>query len=190
MFILGPTDNGNTTDLGSSSVDKRKTVDSQFDTSASHFSGNRAVSDNQASVLETTVVSGVMTNIEYTDIHRTRGGAPNRVENPVEDTTKDVDDPNDLRARKRFESLQRERSTLEYRKDLEYVSSSAENRPPEDTDAFIPELEIAVYETVISGVLTTVTGTIPLKRRSKLKGQYGDGQYDNMPNRGYESELS
>ena len=67
---------------------------------------------------------------------------------------------------------------MAFRKDLVYKDSSYENRPLEDTDAFEPDPTDADF--------------LAQKRRSKSKGHFGgEGQYDNMPNRGvHEGEIS
>ena len=140
--------------------------ESQSDATDSRFGGLRAVVDVSVAKTE-----------DYTS--RTKA-SPNKKENPVDETTKDIDDLNNEEDRKREASRRAETSTVgadnKYRRpgdgdDKTY--SEPDNRPPEDTDAFTPDGD-------------------PIKlRRSKNKHHFGSGQYDNMPNRGvYEGENS
>ena len=95
-------------------------------------------------------------------------------ENPVEDVIKDIDDLTDPNQRKREFSRQEELSDTQKGNESGFiVKTDPDNLPAEDTDAFTPD------------------GDLVKKRRSKLKGHFGDGQYDNMPNRGpsYEGEV-
>ena len=167
MFVLGPTDNGNTTNVGPTEAgagDKRKTVDSRFDTSDGDFGGNRTVSSTPAN---------------STDYKRPTLGAPNRKENPVNETERDIDDlTGTIDDKYRGDGMydrQADTSDLTQRFDLQYTKTDPENQPPEDTDAFIPDSSDPDF--------------LIKKRRFKVKGQYGDGQYDNNPNRGYEGEI-
>lgn len=236
MFVLGPTDNGNTTNVGPTPVGngtKRKTVDSRFDTSDGDFGGNRATSS-------TPTFDG--------DYKRPTLGAPTRKENPVDSAVRDVDDFEDMYEYRdssfsdiityfitvsggatisgvyidpvkygtgvyhiygysyedlpefaRYSYFDSDRYllyneltasgvtsnpvSLRFRSDgtgnyvdaYAYKYSSPENRPLEETDSFEPDPTSPSY----------------IKRRSKIKGHYGDGQYDNMPNRGvHEGEIS
>jgi hypothetical protein len=96
-------------------------------------------------------------------------GAPNKKENPYEETTKDVDDMTDPEARKREFSRRAETSTVGDHNKEHFHETDPENRPPEDTTAFIPDDK---------------------KHTKKMRFQYGSGQYDNNPNRGnYEGEV-
>jgi hypothetical protein len=167
MFVLGPTDNGNTTNVGPTAPgagDKKVTVDDRFGSKDGNFGGNRAVSSTPA---------------KDGDYKRPTLGAPNRKENPVDETERDIDDlagtVDDKYRGDGMYDRQQDASDLTQRFDLQYVKTDAENRPPEDTDAFTPDPDDPDF--------------LIKKRRSKNKGQYGDGQYDNYPNRGYEGEL-
>jgi hypothetical protein len=91
--------------------------------------------------------------------------------NPIDKTTKDIDDMADPKARKR--EFTRRAETMDHsdhNKDR-FPESDTANRPLEDTDVtIVPDNK---------------------HRRSKLKNQFGSGQYDNNPNRGEgEGEIS
>jgi hypothetical protein len=147
--ILGPSEN--------------QLAENKSDMVDGNFGGNREVTDDLAT---------------SQDYKRPRGGAPNRKENPVDDTTKDIDDMTDLKARKREFSRREETSNVQKsNKDNFFVKSDVENQPDEETDAFEPD--------------PTDPNFLIKNRRSKSKGHFGSGQYDNMPNRGnYEGEIS
>jgi hypothetical protein len=116
---------------------------------------------------------------EYSDTAKAQdytsrtGKAPNVKKNPVDDTIKDIDDMTDPNQRKREFSRREETSNVQASNEAGFITKTdADHRPPEDTDAIEPEND-------------------PAKRpRSKVKGHFGSGQYDNMPNRGYEGEIS
>ncbi len=100
------------------------------------------------------------------------GGSPSIEKNPVEETFKDIDEAADPTTRKREFSRREETSNPEDHNKEGFHSADSGNRPLEDMDA-------------------TASG-VPIKyMRSKIKGHYGSGQYDNNPNRGtYEGEIS
>jgi len=99
------------------------------------------------------------------------GKAKNVKKNPVDDAIKDIDDMTDPNQRKREFSRREETSNTQANNEAGFITESdVDKRPSEDTDAFVPDNTIK-------------------KHRSKLKGQFGDGQYDNNPNRGYEGEV-
>jgi hypothetical protein len=115
-------------------------------------------------------VSAVGKDQDYTS--RT-GSASNRKENPVDDTIKDIDDMTDPNQRKREFSRREETSNVQASNEAGFITKTdSDNRPLEDTDAFEPD------------------GSSIKLRRSKIKGHFGNGQYDNNPNRGvYEGEI-
>ena len=91
-------------------------------------------------------------------------------ENPVDNVTRDIDDMTDPKARKREFSRRAETMDHSDHNKERFHESEPNNRPPEETDAFVPDEK---------------------HRRSKLKGHFGEGQYRNNPNRGgYEGEVS
>lgn len=98
------------------------------------------------------------------DYTKRTGAAPNKKENP-EDTTKDVDDMTDPQARKREFSYQEDKMDAQRNNESDFIrESDPDSRPPEDTDAFTPDSSDPNFN-----VKT---------RRSKLKWQFGDGQYE------------
>lgn len=102
---------------------------------------------------------------DYTKKHC---GAPNTKENPVEDAVRDVDAMSDEETRKREFSRRAETSTCGDHNKEHFHETDPENRPLEDTTAFIPDGK---------------------KHGDKLRNHFGSGQYDNNPNRGrYEGE--
>lgn len=105
------------------------------------------------------------------------GKAPDRKENPVDDTIKDFDDMTDPLQRKREFSYQEDKADVQRNNEEAFITGSdSDRRPPEDTDAFEPD--------------PTDPNFLAKTRRSKVKGHFGEGQYDNNPNRGgYEGEL-
>lgn len=115
-----------------------------------------------------------ITSTSKTQDYTSRTGASVDIkENPIEDVVKDIDDLSDSKQRKNEFSRQEELSDVQKGNTADFmVAIDRENSPPEDTDAFEPDVDLVK------------------KRRSKLKGHFGDGQYDNMPNRGssHESE--
>lgn len=98
------------------------------------------------------------------------GGASNVKENPVDETIKDIDEMTDPKQRKREFSYQEDKADAQRNNEGGFISETdSDKRPPEDTDAFEPDEKL---------------------RRSKIKGHFGSGQYDNNPNRGvYEGEI-
>lgn len=88
--------------------------------------------------------------------------------NPVDETTRDVDDMADSKARKREFSRRAETNDPADNNKSRFPEADSSNRPLEDTDAFVPDSK---------------------HHRSKSKNQFGAGQYDNNPNRGYEGEV-
>lgn len=102
------------------------------------------------------------------------GSASNAKENPYDVVTDDIDDMSDPNARKREFSYQEEKANVQKGNEADFITKSdADHLPSEDTDAFIPD------------------GDSLKTHRSKLKAHFGEGQYDNMPNRGpnYEGEV-
>jgi len=161
--------------------------ESQSDAIDGRFGGLRQVVDQSVGKGITTISGGTPNETKISasvigDYTKRTTIAPNTKRNPVDETTKDVDDLNNEEDRKREASRRAETSTVgaanKYRRpgdgdDKTY--SEPDNRPLEDTDAFIPE--------------ATVSGEAVKLRRSKNKYHFGSGQYDNMPNRGaYEGE--
>ena len=104
--------------------------------------------------------------------------APNKKENPVDDSIRDIDDMTDSYQRKREFSYQEEVSNIQKGNTAEWrEQSDSDRRPPEETDPFEPDPSDPNFKIKL--------------RRSKVKGHFGSGQYDNMPNRGtYEGEIS
>ena len=100
---------------------------------------------------------------------------PTKKENPVDDTTRDIDDMTDDKARKREFSRREETSNVQKSNEFNISKSDSDKRPPEDTDPFIPDPDDPNF--------------LIKMRRSKLKGHFGDGQYDN-PHGAYEGEVS
>lgn len=110
-------------------------------------------------------------NTKAQDYKKPSGAAPNRKENP-QDVAKDIDEMTEAESRKREFSRRDETSDVQQSNESGFISKTdADKLPPEDTDAFIPEADLIKL------------------RRSKDKHNYGSGQYDNYPNRGYEGEL-
>lgn len=140
------------------------------------FSPNdNPVSDNVASTKDANFGG----NREYTtgkqvksqDYTKRDGGAPNVEENPVEGAIRDVDAMTEKEAGKREFSRRAETSATGDHNKEHFHETDPENRPLEDTDpVLIPDDK---------------------KHGTKLKNNFGDGQYDNNPNRGnYEGEIS
>jgi len=90
--------------------------------------------------------------------------------NPIKTVTKDIDDLADSKARKREFSRRAETSAAGDHNKSRFSESDPENRPPEGMDVVIIPDE-------------KYTGT-------KLKNQFGNGQYDTPNRRNYEGEIS
>lgn len=91
-------------------------------------------------------------------------------ENPVDDVAKDIDDMSDSKARKREFSRRAETSTTGDHNKSRFAESDPENIPSENMDTVrIPDEKY--------------TGT-------KLRNQFGHGQYDEPNRRNYEGEIS
>jgi len=119
---------------------------------------------------------------EHSDVADTKdytkrtGGAPNKEENPVDEVAKDVDEMTESEARKREFSRREETSNVQKNNEADWqVKSDSDNQPLENTDAFEPDPSDPNF--------------LMKTRRSKLKGHFGDGQYDN-PHGAYEGEIS
>lgn len=135
------------------------------------FGGRREVSTSEA---------------DSKDYTKRTGNASNIKNNPVDETDRDVDDMSDVndnfddpttqRAKKREFSRRDETSDVQQSNERIATQSDPDNRPRMDEGSDATQVPEA------SDVKTI---------RSKLKGHFGDGQYDNMPNRGtYEGEIS
>jgi len=132
-------------------------ADNASDMKDQNFGGNREVT------------TGVQQKEQ--DYTKSAGGSPNIEENPVSETTRDIDDMANPEARKREFSRRAETQDPADHNKERFSESDSSNRPLEDTDG------------------TTVPDD--KHRRSKLKNHFGAGQYDNNPNRGrYEGEIS
>lgn len=119
MFVMSPYDNRVAEDDAGGLKDR-------------NFGGNRKVTDN------------VQKSEDYTKPSTERranmtGETDEKIFNPVEETTKDVDDMNDLEARKREESRRAETSTVgadnQYRRPFDgddKTYSEPDNRPADD----------------------------------------------------------
>lgn len=106
---------------------------SKSDTVDGNFGGNRQVTSNIQ---------------KSQDYKKPSGAAPNRVVNP-ENVVKDIDEMDEFEGRKVQESNEADFIT----------KTDSDNRPSEDTDAFIPD------------------GDLIKTRRSKNKHHFGDGAY-------------
>lgn len=109
------------------------------------------------------------TQVKDQDYTKKSGGAPNVKRNPVEKVVRDIDAMTEAESRKR--EFSRRAETADYRDHNKehFHKTDPENRPLEDTTAFIPDDK---------------------KHGPKLRNHFGSGQYDNYPNRGsYEGEL-
>ena len=147
MFTLNPTPSSNNAE---------NLQESQSDMVDSKFGGHREVSD-------------VADDKDYT--HRT-GRAPNRKENPVDDTSKDIDEMTEAEARKREFSRREETSNVQKSNEADFITKTdSDNQPLEDTGAFEPD--------------PTDPNFLAKTRGSKNKYHFGEVQYDNNPNRGY-----
>jgi len=136
-FVLGPSDS--------------PVSNSKSDMVDGNFGGNREVTANIS---------------KSQDYKKPSGGAPNKVENP-EDVSKDIDEMTEVASRKREFSRREETSNRQKSNEAEFIHrTDSDNRPLEDTDAFVPEDDEVKL------------------RRSKNKYHFGSGQYDNNPNRG------
>lgn len=121
---------------------------------------------------------------EYSDVSRSSdytartNESPNVEKNPTDKTLKDVDDMANLETRKREFSRREETSNVQKSNTAAWrEQSDSDRRPDEDTDPFEPDPEDPNF--------------LVKTRRSKIKGHFGSGQYDNYPNRGtYEGEIS
>lgn len=101
--ILGPNDN--------------KLKDDKSSMTASDFGGNREYSSNTS---------------DAKDYTKRTGRAPNKKENPVDDTTKDVDDMTDPYARKREFSRREETSNVQKSNESVAIQSDSDRRPRMD----------------------------------------------------------
>ena len=114
--------------------------DSKSSMTDGNFGGNRRVTSNIQ---------------KSQDYKKPSGTAPNKIENP-KTAVKDID------GIKEFDG-----SIVQESNEDDFITQiDGDNKPLEDTDAFIPESD-----------------RIKL-RRSKNKYHFGPGQYDNNPNRG------
>jgi hypothetical protein len=109
------------------------------------------------------------------DYTKRTGTAPNKKENPVDETTRDIDDLANEKEKKSEFSYQEDKMDVQKGNDSVAIQSDSDRRPPEDTDAFTPDPSDPNF--------------LVKTRRSKLKNQFGDGQYDN-PQGAYEGEIS
>lgn len=150
MFTLNPT----------TSSDNADNIQNSSDIMDNDFGGRRELSD-------------ATSDKDYTA--RT-GGDQNKKYNPVDDTTKDIDDLVDPTARKNEFSYQENKMDVQKNNEASFIiKSDVDNLPKENTDAFEPDPNDPNF--------------LIKRRRSKLKYGFGDGQYSNNPNRGYEGEL-
>jgi len=92
--------------------------DNKSDTSDSNFGGNREYSQTAA-------------DKDYTS--RT-GNAPNKKENPVDETVRDIDDMANVESRKREFSRRDETSDTQKNNESVAIQSDSDRRPDEDTD--------------------------------------------------------
>ncbi len=116
----------------------------QSDATDSNFGGNREVT------------TGAQTKEQ--DYKKPTGGSVNIEKNPVKETTKDIDDMTDPKARKREFTRRAETQDPSDHNKEHFHNSDPENRPLEDTD------------------VTTVPDDT--HRRSVLKPHFGEGQYE------------
>lgn len=136
-------------------------AESKSDITDSRFGGNRAVT------------ADISKAFDYTS---RQGNAPSIKINPVDETSKDIDEMTEPQSRKREFSRRDETSDVQKSNEADFISQAdPDKRPLENTDAFEPDPSDPNF------LLKT--------RRSKLKGQFGDGQYDN-PHGAYEGEIS
>jgi hypothetical protein len=223
-------------------------ADSKSDAVDGNFGGNREVTANIS---------------KASDYKSRQGGAPNKKENPVDETSRDIDEMTEAESRKREFSRREETSNVQKSNEADFVKYSSF---AEDTSYYY-ELQLDTnylaaftyrydtltvvsggYYVTVSGVTTlsglpggkisyidnTITSVLQVEDtpegyypyvvsgtlahyglpdripfmdegsdvtrvpesssfktiRSKLKNHFGNGQYDNMPNRGtYEGEL-
>lgn len=141
-FVLGPCDSPIQNDK-SSITDTR-------------FGGQRQV-----------IAKSGVSSTDYTK----RSGVSNEKKNPVDETTKDIDDLASLTERKNEFTYQEEKMDAQKGNESVAIQSDSDLRPQEDTDAFEPDPSDPNF--------------LVKTRRSKLKNQFGDGQYDN-PNSDYD----
>jgi hypothetical protein len=118
-IILGPSD-GQVSNKGKS------------DATHSHFGGNREYTPNKPR--------------SENDYLKETLGAPNRVDNPVDETTRDVDDmsdPKDITTRAKKREFQRRAETNDHADhNKEYFhNSDSENIPQEDTGATLGDAD-------------------------------------------------
>lgn len=100
---------------------------------------------------------------------------PNAKKNP-QDTTIDVDDLENVEARKREFSRRDETADCQKSNESDFITKTdKENQPLEEKRAFEPDPDDPNF--------------LVKKRGSKVPGHFGDGQYNNNPNRGYEGEV-
>ena len=109
------------------------------------------------------------TQVKAQDYKLRSGGSSNIKENQAAETSHDIDEMTESEARKREFSRRAETSDPKDHNKEHFHKTDPENRPSEDTTAFIPDGK---------------------KHGDKLKNHFGSGQYDNYPNRGsYEGEV-
>lgn len=84
-------------------------------------------------------------------------GSPNNKENPVDETTKDIDDMTNSEAREREFSRRAETACRKDHNKEHFHKTDPENLPLEDTRSFIPDDK---------------------KHGAILRTQYGEGQYE------------
>lgn len=109
-----------------------------------NFGGNREVT------------TGVQRKAQ--DYKRPVGGDVNAEENPVDETTRDIDDMTDPKARKREFSRRAETWDRADHNKERFAESEPDNRPPEDTSA------VVVPDEKFHG--------------DRLKYHFGEGQYE------------
>lgn len=144
-----------------SSNDTENLQSSKSDITDARFGGSRTVADTSK-----------------TEDYTARTGKANTIEeNPVDESIKDIDAMTDLMSRKREFSYQEDMMDTQRGNTAEFITKSDYDKLPiEGQDDFEPD--------------PTDPNFLIKKRRHKVRGQFGDGQYDNNPNRGtYEGEL-
>ena len=110
------------------------------------------------------------TQVRSQDYTKKNCGAPNTKKNPIEEAVRDIEAMTEKESRKREFSRRAETADHGDHNKERFHETDPENRPPEDTTAFIPDNK---------------------KHGSKLRNHFGSGQYDNNSNRGnYEGEIS
>ena len=101
--------------------------ENKSDMTASNFGGNREVSNTA----------------DAKDYTKRTGNAPNKKENPVEDTSRDTDEMTDPKARKREFSRREETSNVQSSNEADFITKSDSDKRPrmdEGSDAVqVPE---------------------------------------------------